>query len=79
MKHPPIKLTIDEAAPGSFVWTLLQTDDSGAPQKVLKAAEYEADTYEAALAAGTRAMDAELRKSAAAEERSNKRAAAASS
>jgi len=79
MKHPPIKLTIDEAAPGNFVWTLLQTDDTGAPQKVLKAAEYEADTYEAALAAGTRAMDAELRKSAAAEERSNRRAAAASS
>ena len=79
MKHPPIKLTIDEAAPGNFVWTLLQTDDTGAPQKVLKAAEYEADTYEAALAAGTRAMDAELRKSAAAEERSNRRAVAASS
>jgi hypothetical protein len=77
MKHPPIKLTIDEAAPGSFIWTLLQTDDNGAPQKVLKAAEYEADTYEAALAAGTRAMDAELRKSAAAEERSSKRTAAA--
>lgn len=79
MKHPPIKLTIDEAAPGFFIWTLLQTDDNGAPQKVLKAAEYEADTYEAALAAGTRAMDAELRKSAAAEQRSSKRTAAASS
>jgi len=79
MKHPPLKLTIDEAAPGSFLWTLLQTDNSGAPQKVLKAAEYGSDTYEAALAAGTRAMDAELRKGAEAEQRSAKRTAAASS
>ena len=34
MKNP-IKLTIDEPAPGSFVWALLQTDTEGAPQKVL--------------------------------------------
>ena len=79
MKHPPIKLTIDEVAPGSFVWTLLQTDNGGAPQKVLKAAESGYDSYEAALAAGTRAMDTELRRNAAAEERSSKRTAAASS
>jgi hypothetical protein len=64
MKNP-IKLTIDEPAPGSFVWTLLETDTEGAPQKVLKSAEYGADTYEAALAAGTRVMDAELRRSTA--------------
>ena len=64
MKNP-IKLTIDEPAPGSFVWTLLETDTDGAPRKVLKSAEYGADTYEAALAAGTRVMDAELRRSAA--------------
>ena len=64
MKNP-IKLTIDEPAPGSFVWTLLETDTEGAPRKVLKSAEYGADTYEAALAAGTRVMDAELRRSTA--------------
>jgi hypothetical protein len=64
MKNP-IKLTIDEAAPGSFVWTLLETDTSGTPRKVLKSAEYGADTYEAALAAGTHAMDAEIRRSLA--------------
>jgi hypothetical protein len=69
MKHPPIKLTIDEPAPGAFTWTLLQTDESGSPQKVMKAAEDGYDTYEAALAAGTRAMDAELRRSAATEQR----------
>ena len=69
MKHPPIKLTIDEPAPGAFVWTLLQTDDSGSPQKVMKAAEDGYDSYEAALAAGTRAMDAELRRGAATEQR----------
>jgi hypothetical protein len=73
MKHP-IKLTIDEPAPGSFTWTLLETDDSGKPQKVLKSAEYDSDSYEAALAAGTHAMDAELRRLAAAAEQRSKRA-----
>jgi hypothetical protein len=61
MKNP-IKLVIDEPAPGSFLWTLLETDACGAPRKVLRSAEYGADTYEAALAAGTRMMDAEIRK-----------------
>jgi hypothetical protein len=64
MKNP-IKLTIDEAAPGSFVWTLFETDTSGAPRKVLKSAEYGADSYEGALAAGTHAMDATIRRSLA--------------
>ncbi|WP_431275652.1 hypothetical protein ACQ858_04780 [Variovorax ureilyticus] len=58
----PIKLVVDEPAPGSFIWTLLETDAGGAPRKVLRAAEFGADTYEAALAAGTRMMDAEIRK-----------------
>jgi hypothetical protein len=61
MKNP-IKLVIDEPAPGSFLWTLLETDACGVPRKVVRAAEYGADTYEAALAAGTRMMDAEIRK-----------------
>ena len=65
MKNP-IKLVIDEPAPGSYIWTLLETDATGAPHKVLRAAEYGADTYEAALAAGTRIMDAEIRKNVAA-------------
>jgi hypothetical protein len=64
MKNP-IKLVIDEPTPGSFLWTLLETDTSGAPRKVLKSAEYGAETYEAALAAGTRVMDAEIRQSLA--------------
>ncbi|MBU2287604.1 MAG: hypothetical protein KKC85_14375, partial [Gammaproteobacteria bacterium] len=63
--HPPIKLVIDEPSPGSFVWTLLETDASGAPHKVVKAAEYGADTYEGALASGTRALDAALHKAEA--------------
>jgi len=64
MKNP-IKLVIDEPAPGSYIWTLLETDAGGAPRKVLRSAEYGADTYEAALAAGTRMMDAEIRKNVA--------------
>jgi hypothetical protein len=58
----PIKLVIDEPVPGSFIWTLLETDAGGVPRKVVRAAEYGSDTYEAALAAGTRMMDAEIRK-----------------
>ena len=64
MKNP-IKLVVDERAPGSFIWTLLECDASGAPHKVVRAAEYGADTYEAALAAGTRIMDGEIRKNLA--------------
>ncbi len=66
MKNP-IKLIVEEPAPGSFMWTLFETDAGGAPRKVLKSAEYGADTYEAALASGTRVMDAELRKNAVAQ------------
>ncbi|MDM0012805.1 hypothetical protein QTH87_10225 [Variovorax sp. J22P168] len=58
----PIKLVIDEPVPGSFIWTLLECDAGGVPRKVMRAAEYGADTYEAALATGTRMMDAEIRK-----------------
>ncbi len=61
MKNP-IKLVIDERAPGAFIWTLLECDAAGAPHKVLRAAEYGSDTYEAALAAGNRMMDAEIRR-----------------
>lgn len=64
MKNP-IKLVIDEPAPGSFIWTLLECDAGGAPRRVVRAAEYGADTYEAALATGTRMMDAEIRKNMA--------------
>jgi hypothetical protein len=64
MKNP-IKLVVDERAPGSFIWTLLECDAGGSPRKVVRAAEYGADTYEAALAAGTRMMDAEIRRNAA--------------
>lgn len=64
MKNP-IKLVVDERAPGSYLWTLLECDAGGAPKKVVRAAEYAADTYEAALATGTRMMDAEIRKNAA--------------
>lgn len=67
MKNP-IKLVIDEPAPGSYLWTLLETNANGAPRKVIRSAESGADTYEAALAAGTHAMDAEIRKNLASHE-----------
>ena len=64
MKNP-IKLVIDERPAGSFLWTLLECDADGAAHKVLRAAEYASDSYEAALAAGTRIMDGEIRRNAA--------------
>ena len=59
--HDPIKLIVDEPAPGSFYWVLVQTGPDGTAAKELKSSEAGADSYEAALAAGTRALDAMLR------------------
>jgi len=60
MKHEPLQLQVEEPVPGSFVWKLVQTDGSGAPIKVVRQSEDGADTYEAALASGTRALNAQL-------------------
>jgi len=64
MTHP-IELIIEEPALGSYVWRLLETDAEGANPKVLRDAFDAADTYEAALAAGQRALQTEIRRRAA--------------
>ncbi|BEP63671.1 hypothetical protein GmRootV213_42250 [Variovorax sp. V213] len=64
MTHP-IELIIEEPALGSYVWRLLETDAEGANPKVLHGAFDAADTYEAALAAGQRALQTEIRRRAA--------------
>ena len=64
MTHP-IELIIEEPALGSYVWRLLETDTDGANPKVLRDAFDPADTYEAALAAGQRALQSEIRRRAA--------------
>ncbi|WP_431125152.1 hypothetical protein [Variovorax paradoxus] len=61
----PIELIIEEPALGSYVWRLLETDTEGANPKVLRDAFDAADTYEAALAAGQRALQTEIRRRAA--------------
>jgi hypothetical protein len=61
----PIELIIEEPALGSYVWRLLETDTNGANPKVLRDAFDPADTYEAALAAGQRALQSEIRRRAA--------------
>ena len=58
--HKPIKLIVHEPTAGSFFWVLVQTAPDDGADKELKSAEDAADSYEAALAAGTRALDAEL-------------------
>ncbi|SDJ60004.1 hypothetical protein [Variovorax sp. OV700] len=61
MTHP-IELIIEEPALGSYVWRLLETDTEGTNPKVLRDAFDAADTYEAALAAGQRALQTEIRR-----------------
>ena len=61
MTHP-IELIIEEPALGSYVWRLLETDTEGAHPKVLRADFDAADSYEAALAAGQRALQTEIRR-----------------
>ena len=46
--------------PGSFVWSVVQTDEHGRRVKLLRRAEDAVDSYEAALAAGTRTLNAQL-------------------
>lgn len=60
MKHQPMQLLVEEPIPGSFVWSLMETDDAGKPVKVVRRAGDAADSYESALAAGTHALDAQL-------------------
>ena len=51
------KLIVREPAPGSFFWALMESDERGSVLKrELESADMESDSYEAALAAGTRAL-----------------------
>ena len=61
-QHKPLKLIVDEPSPGSFFWVLVQTGPDGAEKQELKSSHEPADTYEAALAAGTRALNAMVRR-----------------
>lgn len=61
---PAIKLIIDEPTPGSYAWTLLETDDKGANPLRIASAEDTVDTYELALASGQRALDSVIRRRA---------------
>lgn len=61
MTHPSLQLLVEEPIPGSFVWTLAETDTHGKPTRVARRAQEPDDSYEAALAAGTHALHAQLR------------------
>jgi hypothetical protein len=61
MTHPALQLLVDEPVPGGFVWTLAETDGRGSQTKVVRRAQEPSDSYEAALAAGTHALHAQLR------------------
>lgn len=60
MKHQPLQLLVQEPLPGSFVWMLMETDADGRPVRVARRAEDACASYEAALAAGTRVLSAQL-------------------
>lgn len=65
MTHP-IELIVDEPAPGSYVWRLLETDNGGDHPRILRSAFDPADSYESALASGQRALQSEIRQRASA-------------
>ncbi len=49
------KLIVREPAPGSFFWALMESDERGnVLKREIESADTESDSYEAALAAGTR-------------------------
>ena len=51
------KLIVNEPEPGSYFWALMESDERGSVLKrELESADSAADSYEAALAAGTRAL-----------------------
>ncbi|KQP14226.1 hypothetical protein [Pseudorhodoferax sp. Leaf267] len=60
MTHPTMKLVIEEPHPGAYVWALMETDDRGKTVRVAQRAEEASDSYEAALATGTRRLHAAL-------------------
>ncbi len=47
--------------PGAFVWTLAETDARGRPTRVARRALEPSDSYEVALAAGTHALNVQMR------------------
>lgn len=65
MAHPTLQLLVEEPTPGSFLWTLVETDARGRRGKLVRSAEEPADSYEVALATGTHALNAQLRAQAA--------------
>ncbi|KQP02921.1 MAG: hypothetical protein DI587_16545 [Variovorax paradoxus] len=61
MTHPSMQLLVEEPMPGAFVWTLAETDARGRPTRVARRALEPSDSYEAALAAGTHALNVQMR------------------
>ncbi len=60
MTHPTLKLVIEEPVPGAYVWALMETDAHGKTVKVVRRADDACDSYETALAVGTRRLNAQL-------------------
>lgn len=67
MTHPRLQLQVQEPVPGSFVWALMETDAHGKAVKTARRSEDSFDSYEAALAVGTRALQAQLQAQAQAQ------------
>jgi hypothetical protein len=60
MTHPSLKLMIAEPVPGTYIWSLVETDARGDTVRVVRRADDASDSYEAALAIGTRRLHAAL-------------------
>lgn len=55
-----LRLIVDEPMPGAYYWALVESDDRGEAPHEVQSAEAASDSYEAALAAGTRALQRRL-------------------
>jgi len=62
--HAPVQLMVEEAVPGAYTWTLRETDDQGKAQRVLRRSEDSFDSYELALASGSRALTVQMHQAA---------------
>ncbi len=55
-----VKLVVQEPNPGDFVWALMESEEDGSDEHEVQSADAGVDSYEAALAAGTRALKRRL-------------------
>lgn len=62
--HSPLQLLVEEPLPGTYAWTLHETDAQGRVLRIMRRSEDSFDSYESALAAGSHALRAQMHQAA---------------